>query len=107
MRKFKLKLTLSLVSLFISLILCAFSNINKYCLFFGLILLGLSIVFFALHKNDELRAKIKELNEKMDEVEDDDEYIDEYKAKKKEQRKLMISFISCACLLILVAFLVL
>ena len=73
-KKFNLKLTLLLVSLFIGLILMAFGNMNRYCLSFGLAILGGTIAMWGildmLAKDEEILEYEKAMYEE-DKDEDD------------------------------------
>ena len=103
MKKFNFKLTIILVSLFISMVLCGLSNINKYCLFFGLIMLGITSILFAWYKYEDVKKREDEANSVMEEV-DPDDYVDIAKPIRKEKKKLLSSFIGLAIFLIIIAF---
>ena len=107
--KFNLKLTLSLVSLFISLILIIVGNKNNYCLSFGFILMGAALVFYAINKAKSIDGLIIEVVNEMDEVPLENVYLQqelakEIKSLKKQKRNLNITFYLAAFLLVLVGF---
>lgn len=90
-------------------LLIVLGNKNKYCLAFGLILLGVSLMFYALHKSKLLEEEIKEVGNEMKEVDQEDfvllgEYA-KYKNKLKGQkRSLKIAFLLFAALIIICGF---
>ena len=73
-KKFNVKLTALLVSLFISLIIIILGNKNKYCLSFGFILLGFCAGLFVLYNNEKTNQTISEIDQELDEIELDDSF---------------------------------
>lgn len=67
-KEFNIKLTAFLVSLFIGLLLIILGNKNKYCLGFGLIVLGISLGLYMLYKIEIFDGQIRELMEKAEEL---------------------------------------
>lgn len=106
-KDFNLKLTATLVSLFIAIIMCALSNVSKYCLFFSLIFLAISALLFVWYKKSDLDKKIKDLQEIVDVKNNAEIERKKLKEKKKEHRKLTISFTLAAIMLIVIAFMIL
>ena len=111
-KKFNLKLTIVLVSLFISLLIIILGNKNQYCLSFGFIFLGLTLFLFGNYSRSQIDKTIKSLDEDIDTIDKTDEE-SEYVLKelnklrskllkKKKSTKLMFGL--CAVLLILVGF---
>lgn len=105
--KFNLWLTISLVSLFISVLLLILDNQNKYCQFFSLILLAVAIVSLCQYRVkaiDKLRREIDDtLNYEL-EV-DDEEFLPlskDYVDLKKKKIKINI-FAYLFALLLLIA----
>lgn len=88
MKNFKInyKLTISLVSLFISLLLIILGNKNKYCLSFGFILMGVSVGFYTLYKGEKFDEAIVEVYNDIEETEEQNEF--ELKQLSKELKKL-------------------
>ncbi len=111
MKKYNLKLTVSMVSLFISIVLCFFSNTNKYCLFFCLIFLAVALIFFSFYKLQDVDKRLKSLHDKIDndidEEDGEENFYAQINSAKKEKRKLLISFNFFAILLIIIAFILL
>ncbi len=106
MKKWNWKLTLCLVSLFVSLILIIFGNSNKYCLAVGLICLGVSIGLYAFYRLKIYDDNIKDVTEELTNADIDDEEIiigfrEELKKLKKERLSLRLSFFICAILLVI------
>ena len=111
-KKFNLKLTIVLVSLFISLLTIILGNKNQYCLSFGFIFLGLTLFLvgnYSCSKIDETSKKIDEEIEETDKTDEESEYVlkelnkvRNQLDKKKKSTKLMFSL--CAVLLILAGF---
>lgn len=69
-KKFDFKLTAILVSLFIGFLLIILGNKNKYCLSFGFIMLGVSIILYSVDKRNRLKKLIIEYDEAMSDIED-------------------------------------
>ena len=86
--KFNYKLTISLVSLFISLLLIILGNKNYYCLSFGFIIMGLAIAFYAMYKTDKFNEVILEINNEIDELDKEDNYTITQLKKEKTTSKL-------------------
>ncbi len=70
-KKFDFKLTITLVSLFIGFLLMVFGN-NKYCLGFGMVLLGLSVGFYAYYKTQKINEDLKEIDQEIAEIDEND-----------------------------------
>ena len=107
--KFNLKLTLSLVSLFISLILIIVGNKNNYCLSFGFILMGVALGLYALYKSEAIDNVLVEINNDIEETDVTDaftlqELFKERKKFTKQKRNLNFTFYLCAILLVVVGF---
>lgn len=83
--KFNLKLTLFLVSLFVSLLLVILGSKNKYCLCFGFILMGVSLVLFTLYHNEKVSKELINTNETLNEVENDEELTEDEQVYVMEQ----------------------
>ena len=66
-KKFDFKLTAILVSLFIGFLLLVLGNKNKYCLSFGFIVLGISVVLYGLNKRNQLKNLIAKYDTALDE----------------------------------------
>ena len=71
--KFNLKLTAFLVSLFVALLLLILGNKNQYCLSFGLILLGASLVAFVFYATDKINNELLEIEKEIDELDEIEE----------------------------------
>ena len=67
-KRFNLKLTMFLVSLFVSLLILVLGNKNIYCLSFGLILLGVSLGLFIYYAIGETDIAVKQIEEDIDEI---------------------------------------
>ncbi len=90
MKKFKInfKLTTFLVSLFLSLLLVILGSKNNYCLSFGFILMGISLLLFVLYNNEKLQKQLQDINETIDEVdqlEDESSNHDEFSQEEEER----------------------
>ncbi|MBQ9795376.1 MAG: hypothetical protein IJW36_00240 [Clostridia bacterium] len=70
--KFNFKLTVFLVSLFISLLILILGNKNSYCLSFGFICLGLSIALYVWYNNEKSINSIAEIDSQVEIIEDDE-----------------------------------
>lgn len=108
-QKFNLKLTLVAVSLFVSLLLLAFSGKHKVCLFLGLLFLGLNLFAFAFIKVQQINEVLKKTDTELEEYEgEDDALLDEvYKQIRKlksTRRKTQIVFYITSILLVVMAF---
>ena len=106
-KEFRLKLTLCLVSLFISLLLVILGNKNNYCLSFGFILLGISIALLAMDRSDLIDNAIIEINNEINEVPSDNTFEQKVLSKEKaklikKKQKLNFTFYLCAILLVAV-----
>ena len=105
--RFDLKLTISMVSLFIGLLLVILGNQNKYCLSFGIIFIGLAVILFCIYKTAGLNRNISELDLVIDETDDIDilnELSKERLKKNRQKIKMQISFYLFGALLIIVGF---
>lgn len=67
-KKFNIKLTAFLVSLFVSLLIVVLGNKNQYCLCFGFILMAVSMVLYVLYNNDKTEKALEEINDEIDEL---------------------------------------
>ncbi len=105
MKKFDLKLTGFLVSLFIGLLLMILGNKNAYCLSFGLILIAIGLVFYALHANDKTKQDLESIDKQLDNTDDDYEIRELRKAERKIKKNLkginVLFYVSAAFLVIL------
>ena len=54
------------MSLFASLLLVILGSKNKYCLSFGFIILGVSLILFILYFNDKFQKELNTLNQEID-----------------------------------------
>ena len=86
MKKFNLKLTISLVSFFISIILLVLGDKSKYCLSFGLIFIGLAVIMLAVYKTSDIDKAIREIEEESQQL--DKEQTAEFAEIEKYKRKL-------------------
>lgn len=122
--KFNLKLTSFLVSLFLSLLLVILGSKNEYCLSFGFMLMGVSLILFVVYNNDKTKKALSELEQDIDELnneiesfqsDEDDEIVEEstYVLKqmylrqskiKKNAKKSIVTFTICGFALILLGF---
>lgn len=114
--KLNFKLAIVLVSLFAGLLLLVLGSKSKYCLSFGLIFLGLSLVLLIFYINEKYENVIKETNEEIDNLEVDEEIAEEEKVyvlqelflkqKKitKQHKRTRTLFILCGFIIILVGF---
>lgn len=118
-KEFNFKLTMFLVSLFVSLTILILGNKNKYCFCFGFILLGISLAFYVWFNNDKTEKLVKQIDEEMEKVPDDESLDEEervYVFKElgkrqaklsKQRKKTSFVFYLSAGLLILLAILTL
>ena len=67
------------MSLFVSLALVILGSRNKYCLSFGFICLGISLILFELQINEKYKKIILQINEEIDELDADEEIEEEDK----------------------------
>ena len=106
--KFNLKLTLSLVSLFISLILVIVGNKNKYCLSFGFILMGVALALYVISQTDRINETLVQINNEIEENSrnefDISQLYKEISFLNKKKRRLSMVFYLAAALLIVVGF---
>lgn len=108
-KKFNYKLTLALVSLFISLLLIIIGNKNKYCLFFGFLFLAVSVVIFAKLRIDKINKILKETEIEIDKDDEPDvefltEVYKELAVLRRQKRSTAISFYLFSALLVIVSF---
>ena len=75
-KNFSLKLTIFLVSLFISLLILILGNKNQYCLSFGFICLGFSIASYVFYNDEKTTKEIALIEQQLEEL-DEDETIEE------------------------------
>ncbi len=111
MKKLNLLLTISLVSLFISLLLILIGNKNVYCQSFGFLFLAVAIAVFAADRSIKISNQIKENRESiavLEEDEPDNIAIVEMEMQNKSLAKQRVSIImGCvvfALLLVVLAF---
>ena len=106
--KLNSKLTLSLVSLFISLILVIVGNKNNICLSFGFMLMGASLALYAMHQTDKINDALVEISNEIEEAGNDEFAIKQlYKESSflnKKRRRLNFVFYLAATLLMFVGF---
>lgn len=105
--RFDLKLTISMVSLFIGLLLLILGNQNKYCLSFGVILLGAALILFCIYKTKGLTENIIELDLAIEETDDINLMSEIYKEiarLKRQKMKMQISFYLFGALVIILGF---
>ncbi len=123
--KFNSKLTAFLVSLFLGFLLVVLGSNNKYCLSFGLIILGVSLTIYVLYNNEKLDNELENLSQQIDDFEqeydqlvenigdydDNNEYIYALKMLYVRQKKLtksrqktIILFNLCAFALVILGF---
>lgn len=91
--KFNLKLTIFLVSLFVSLLLVILGGKVKLCLSFGFIIMGVSLFLFIWYNNERIKKALDELNEKIDEIDaldNDYEYESQEEEDEAEEEKVYI-----------------
>jgi hypothetical protein len=125
--KFNLKLTIFLVSLFVSLLLLILGGANKFCLSFGLMALGGAMFAFLWYNMEKIQNALIETNEKINEFDEIEEvdtgevseveieervYVEKalYSHQKflnKKKRSLAIMFGMCGFALIVFGFFVL
>ncbi len=103
-KKFDLKLTAFLVSLFIGFLLLILGNKNTYCLSFGFIVLAGSLALYAMYKINKLKEMQAEAEQAMEETPLEDTYalkeLYQLKTKiKKNMRSIAIVFYLTAVLL--------
>lgn len=108
-KKFDLKLTAFLVSLFIGLLIVILGNKNPYLLSFGFIVIGFSLALFAMFKTADINAVVNELQVELESLKPEDEFrvkeIAKAQAKLTSQRrKVNFVFYVAATLLIVLAF---
>lgn len=114
--KFNIKLTAFLVSLFISLIIVILGSKFVYCLSFGFILMGLSLVFFVLYNDEKTANSNIEIEEAIDELAEDEtieesekvymlqQYYSSQRKLLKRKKRVAITFYLCAAMLVVVGF---
>ncbi len=108
MKKLNLLLTISLVSLFISMILIIAGNKNNYCLSFGFIFLAVSLALFVADRTVNISKQIEQNKRYLEEAMENQEEIPmvyEVKAETKKLGKTRASFIMGAvlfCLLLVI-----
>ncbi len=105
MKKFNFKLTIALVSLFVSVILLVFANMAKECIGFACFFMAVSCITFALNRKEKIDTTIRLTNEDL-ENEEDDEVVYQVQLEKKKYlksaRRIQFSLYLCAVLLVIV-----
>ena len=116
MKKFNLKLTAFLVSLFIGLLLVILGNNNKICFSFGFVVIGISLFFFVIYFKEKTQKTLIEVNEKLEQTYDDKELDEEdrlyilaqlglqQKHLNKQQKRTNLLFSITAVVLIIAGF---
>lgn len=107
MKKFNIKLTISLVSFFISLMLLIFSGGNRVCIGIACWLLALALVFFTLSRRENTNELLKNLDEEIElsSQDDADDSIDlegERHKLVKNIKRTTFTMYFCATLLVIV-----
>ena len=107
--KFNYKLTISLVSLFVSFLLIILGNKNRYCLSFGFILMGVAIAFYAIYKTEKFNETIIEISNEIEETNEEDTFSltqlnKERKRFVSQKKRFNFVFYLCAFLLVIVGF---
>ena len=107
--KFNYKLTISLVSLFISLLLIILGNKNNYCLSFGFILMGVALGFYTFYKAEKFDSAIVEINNDIEETNLEDTFaLNELNKEKKrfikQRKRFNFVFYFSAFMLVIVGF---
>lgn len=112
--KFNLKLTIFLVSLFVSLLLIVLGSKNKYCLSFGFMLLGASLIVFLTYAKEKIQNSLNELSQDIDEIDVNEEISEEDKVyimkelfirqKQLSKKKISLNIVFCLCGFMLVVF---
>lgn len=77
MKKFNLKLTAFLVSFFIGLLLLILGNKSEICFSFGFVVLGVALIAFVAYSHERTQKTLIEVNEKLEQVNDDQEATEE------------------------------
>lgn len=108
-KNFNLKLTLALVSLFVSLILIVVGNKNNYCLSFGFILMGVALALYTMSKSEELDKYLIEIKNAMEETDPQETFTlnqleKDRKKINKQKASLNSVFYITAVLLVIVGF---
>lgn len=108
-KKFDLKLTAFLVSLFIGLLIVILGNKNQYLLSFGFVVIGFSLILFAMFKTAEINAVVNELQIELESLKPEEEFKVKEIAKSQaklasQRRKVNFVFYAAATLLIVLAF---
>ena len=107
MKKFDLKLTGFLVSLFIGLLLIILGSKNSYCLSFGLMITGFSLGLYSMYKSAKLNKLIEEVETEIEETNVEDSYtlkqLFKIKSKLKKQRRSVnfVFFLTAVLLIVL------
>ncbi len=110
MKKFNIKLTIALVSLFIGVVFLAFVGINIKFLSPACFLSAFSCIFFGLNRADIMNETIRLTDQDLNN-EDNEEIVAQVQLEKKrylkKSKKALTTFYLCAGLLVVVAILVL
>lgn len=104
MKKLDLKLTASLVSFIVSLILLVCGQKAKVCIFLACLFLALCLVLYTLYRQSQLRKTLIATEQDLEENPPDaEEYVEIEKLKKKvikKSRRLDFVFYTCAFLVV-------
>ncbi len=94
MKRLDYKLTLCLVSLFISIILLIIGSAlkNNHCLCFGLIFLSVALILFSVKRFAEFDEKSRAIDREMQEEQNDDMLFEmrHYRKGLKKQKRVVI-----------------
>ena len=108
MKKFNIKLTISLVSFFISLILFVFSDKQLVCIGIACWLLAFALVFFALSRSEGANKLLKNIDEEIENSNQDEDDDADLKLTKnkivKNMKRTTFTMYFCASLLVIVGF---
>ena len=116
MKKFNLKLTAFLVSFFIGLLLLILGSKSNICLSFGFVVIGASLELFVTYSHDKTQRMLVEVNEKLEQVSEDEELTEEdrlyvlgqiglqQKHLNKQQKRINLLFSITGVVLIVVGF---
>ena len=86
--KFNLKLTAFMVSLFLSLLLVVLGGKNKYCLSFGFILMGISLILFVFYNNEKTENEIVKIEEDIEQIEESYEQLEDDELEGEDEEEI-------------------